>query len=84
MSGADADGADIRPTLLAIALLGIYGAFFLIAPLREFFELVPIGLSDLALIAALALIWAVLVMLFWRIRVVDRVRGWRQPGAGAV
>jgi cation-transporting ATPase E len=74
MSGADADGADIRPTLLALALLALYGLFFVVAPVRDFFELVPLALSDLALIVALALIWAVLVMALWRSRAVERVR----------
>jgi cation-transporting P-type ATPase E len=74
MSGADADGADIRPTLLALALLALYGLFFVVAPVRDFFELVPLGLSDLALIVALALAWAVLVMALWRSRAVERVR----------
>jgi len=74
MSGADADGADWRPSALALALVGLYGSFFAIPPAREFFELAPLGLGDLALIAALATAWAVLVMIFWRVRIVDRVR----------
>jgi cation-transporting ATPase E len=79
MSGADADGADVRPSLLALALLGVYGSFFAIAPLREFFELVPMSWSDVLGIALLAATWAVLVMLFWRLRVVDRIRPLPQP-----
>src|SRR4051794_33012954 len=75
MSGADADGADIRPTLLALAMLGLYGLFFVVAPVRDFFELVPLGLSDVALIVALALLGGVGVMLRWGRRAVDRVRG---------
>ncbi len=74
MSGADADGADLRPTLLAVALLGVYGAFFLLEPVRSFFELVPLGWGDWALIGALGLGWAALVMIFWRIGLVDRAR----------
>jgi len=84
MSGADADGADVRPTLLALALLALYGLFFVIEPLRTFFELIPLGLSDIALIVALALLWAVLVMVLWRSRAVDRIRALLtrgQPGA---
>jgi cation-transporting ATPase E len=75
MSGADADGADVRPSLLAIAMLALYGLFFVVPPLRDFFELVPLSISDLGLIAILAVIWAVAVMVLWRTRVVDRVRG---------
>jgi cation-transporting ATPase E len=74
MSGADADGADIRPTLLALALLAVYGAFFAIAPLREFFELAPLSLVDVAAIAAVAVVWAVITMAIWRFRLLDQAR----------
>ena len=79
MSGADADGADARPTLLALAMLGLFGLFFVIEPIRDFFELVPLGWADFALIGALAALWAVLVMVTWRTRLVDRVRIWLRP-----
>jgi cation-transporting ATPase E len=74
MSGADADGADVRPTLLAVGLLGVYAAFFAVAPAREFFELAPLALGDVVLLAALAVAWALLTLAFWRIRLVARVR----------
>ena len=74
MSGADADGADIRPTLLAIALLALYGGFFLVEPVRDFFELTLLPLADVALIGGLAIVWALLVMLMWRTRLVERTR----------
>ena len=74
ISGADADGADVKPTVLAVALLGVYGLFFVIPPARDFFELVPLPWPDVALMAVLALIWAAMTMLFWRLRVVDRLR----------
>ena len=74
MSGADADGADVRPTLLAIALLALYAAFFVIAPVRDFFELVPLPAGDIALVVGLAAVWAILVMILWRSRAVDRLR----------
>ena len=75
MSGADADGADIRPTLLALALLALYALFFVVAPVRDFFELVPLPWLDIAFIVALSALWAGLVMLLWRTRAVDRIRG---------
>ncbi len=74
MSGADADGADARPTVLALALLALYGLFFVVPPVRDFFELTPLAWPDVAFIAGLALIWAVLVLLMWRSRLVERVR----------
>ncbi len=75
MSGADADGADIKPTLLAVALLALYGSFFVVEPVREFFELALLPLGDVAVIGLLAVLWAVLVMVMWRTRLVERVRG---------
>jgi cation-transporting ATPase E len=71
----------VRPTLLALAMLALYASFFVIAPLRDFFELVPLSLSDVVLVVGLAILWAVLVMVLWRTRAVDRVRSLltRQP-----
>ncbi len=74
ISGADADGADFRPTILAAALIGVYALFFVIEPAREFFELALISLADVALIGALSLLWAALVLIAWRTRVIDRLR----------
>ncbi len=74
MSGADADGADVRPTVLALALLALYGLFFIIPPVRDFFELTPLTWPDAAFIGGAALVWAVLVLLMWRSRLVERVR----------
>ena len=74
ISGADADGADPRPSVLAVALLALYGLFFVIPPVRDFFELTPLAWSDVALIAGAAAVWAVLVLLMWRTRLVERIR----------
>ena len=74
MSGADADGADARPTILAIALLALYGLFFIVEPAREFFELAPLSLGDVALLATLAAVWGLATMIAWHSRVVERVR----------
>ncbi|MEO7117455.1 MAG: HAD-IC family P-type ATPase [Candidatus Limnocylindrales bacterium] len=74
MSGADADGADWRPTALAIGLLALYALFFIVAPVRDFFELTVLRWGDIALVGLLALAWALLVLLFWRVRMVERVR----------
>ncbi len=79
MSGPDADGSDWRPTLLALGLLALFGLFFALEPVRAFFELTPLSWGDVALLAVLALAWALLVMLFWRVRLVDRLRiTWRR------
>jgi cation-transporting P-type ATPase E len=81
MSGADADGADIRPTLLMVGLLVVYAGFFVVQPVRNFFELVPLAWIDFVAIAALAVAWALVVMALWRVRIVDRIRALLQPAA---
>jgi cation-transporting ATPase E len=78
LSGADHDGPDWRPTLLALALLAIYAAFFVVPWTRDFFELTPLPLAEFVLIGALALVWAVAVMAAWQGRVYERVGvAWR-------
>jgi len=78
-SGADRDGPDWRPTMLALAMLLAYGLIFVVAPAREFFELIPLAISDVVLIGSLAGLWALLVVLFWRVRMYDRATlGWRR------
>jgi cation-transporting ATPase E len=62
-----------------LGLLAIYAGFFLISPLREFFELAPLPLVDVAAIAAFAVAWAIVVMVLWRVRIVDRIRLRFQP-----
>jgi cation-transporting ATPase E len=74
MSGADADGADIRPTLLALAMLVLYAVFFVVEPLREFFELALLSPTDIAVVALLAVVWAIGVMVLWRTRMIERIR----------
>jgi len=79
LSGADHDGPDWRPTALALALLAVYAAFFVVPVARDFFELTPLSWPQVALIAGLAVLWATLVMGAWRGRIYDRVEvGWRE------
>jgi cation-transporting ATPase E len=78
-SGADRDGSDWRPAMLALAMLAAYALCFLIPPARDFFELTPIPLADAAIIAAVAGLWSLVVILFWRVRMFDRVAlTWRR------
>jgi len=72
LSGADHDGPDRRPTILALALLAIYAAFFVVSWTRDFFELTPLPLAEFAAIGVLAVVWAVTVIAAWRGRVYDR------------
>ena len=39
---ADHEPPDVRPTILAVGMLLVYGLFFVIAPLRDFFQLTPL------------------------------------------
>ncbi len=79
LSGADHDGPDWRPTVLAIGLLAVYALFFVVPAARDFFELAPLGWLEVVLIGLLAVAWAVLVMGAWRGRVYDRVEvTWRE------
>jgi cation-transporting ATPase E len=70
---ADDEPTDVRPAILAVGILAVYGLFFLIAPLREFFQLTPLTWQDVAVTALLTALWAVLVLILWRLRVYDRV-----------
>ena len=64
---------------LATGLLAVYGLFFVVPQVREFFELTLLDWPEVVLIGLLAVFWAALVMSVWRGRVYDRVEiGWRQ------
>jgi hypothetical protein len=56
----------VRPTLLALAMLAIYVLCFVVAPARDFFELVPLGAGVFALTAVVASAWAVITVVLWR------------------
>jgi cation-transporting ATPase E len=78
LSGADHDGPDWRSTALAVALLVVFGAFFTIPITRDFFELEPLRLELVGIIAIASLVWAALVLTAWRGRAYDRVAAaWR-------
>jgi cation-transporting ATPase E len=73
LSGADLDGPDWRPTILAAVMLAVYGAFFVIPFTRDFFELAPLGLDHVVVVALAAVAWALVVVLAWRGRAYERV-----------
>jgi cation-transporting ATPase E len=73
LSGADHDGPDWRPTILAGAMLAVYGLFFVIPMARDFFELAPLRLDHVIVIALATVAWAVAVIAAWRGRAYDRV-----------
>jgi len=64
---------DRRPTFLAVAMLAAFGLFFVIPPVRDFFELTPLAVSDVAVTGVLAVMWVGLVVVLWHTRMYDRV-----------
>jgi cation-transporting ATPase E len=56
----------------------------LVGPFRQFFNLYPLPLREIAIVAAAVASWAVLVWIFWRFRFVDRFLGVEEdePGSG--
>jgi cation-transporting ATPase E len=75
---------DRRPTYLAIALAVSFVIVMLVGPFRQFFNLYPLPLREIAIVAAAVASWAVLVWIFWRFRFVDRFLGVEEdePGSG--
>jgi cation-transporting ATPase E len=65
-------GGDWRPSVLALLLLVGYGLIVAMAPLREFFELAPLPAASYALVAGLAVAWALLLRFSWRARLLER------------
>jgi len=75
LTGGDELSADWRPTILAILLLFAYLLFIVITPLREFFELAPLGVLDFLLIATISIAWAALQRQAWRNSIFERFLG---------
>ena len=65
-AGGDNLTSDKRPTLLAGGLLIAFVLIVLIAPLRQFFELLLLRPSDYALIGAVVIVWTFVVRAAWR------------------
>jgi cation-transporting P-type ATPase E len=70
--GGNGLSGDRRPLLLALGLLLGYSAMLAIAPLRGFFELAPLEMSDYLLIGIVAGSWAVFLRWTWRMRLLER------------
>ncbi len=50
--GSEQEQPDVRPTILAVVMLVLFGLFFLIPPLRDFFELTPLSAADVLVTGA--------------------------------
>ncbi len=71
--GGDVLSGDWRPTLLALAMLGLYAVVTVTPALRGFFELVLLRGWDYLLIGASVVAWALLLRLVWRTRLMERL-----------
>jgi len=54
-------------------MLGLYACVMAIQPLREFFELVSLQVTDYALIGFVVILWALLLRVIWRGRLLERL-----------
>ena len=70
--GSNVLNTDWRPLLMALGLLAGYGMLLAIPPLRAYFDLVPLGLSDYALIGVAAIAWGLSLRWTWRARLLER------------
>jgi cation-transporting ATPase E len=71
--GGDVLSGDWRPSVLAVGLLALYGVVMAVPAARDFFELVPLRVSDYLLVAVLVLAWALLLRVIWRTRLPERL-----------
>ncbi|HEX6506774.1 MAG TPA: haloacid dehalogenase, partial [Chloroflexota bacterium] len=74
-AGGDTVSGDWRPTFLAGGLFLSFVLLLVIAPLRSFFGLVPLDLTSYLVIACIVLVWAILLRVIWRLRLLERFLG---------
>jgi len=73
--GGDELSPDIRPTILAGAMLVVYFLIVLITPFRRFFELFPLPWYAYAANAGVTLVWFFVLRTAWRRRWLQRFLG---------
>jgi len=71
--GGDELSGDWRPAFLALGMLGLYLLTMALPSLRAFFELTPLPAWHWLLLAVAVLIWALLLRLIWRARVLEQL-----------
>jgi cation-transporting P-type ATPase E len=74
-AGGNDFSGDTRPTIMAIIMLMTYAALIAYEPLRIFFELEKLQLGDYLFIAAVSIIWAILLRFIWRANLFERLIG---------
>jgi cation-transporting ATPase E len=73
--GGEPYSGDRRYTLVALALILVYLLILAIPPVRNFFELSPLGMVDIIFLGLTAIEWCFIVRWFWRTRFLDRFLG---------
>ncbi len=68
-------GHDWRPTLLAAAMIVLFGALMTLPLARWFYEIEPIPLADAVVLGLVSLAWALVVFVVRRLGIVDRIEG---------
>jgi len=71
--GGDELSGDWRPTFLALAMLMLLGLMMGLAPLRQFFELSILSITDWLWISLVVVVWALALRLMWRARLWERL-----------
>jgi cation-transporting ATPase E len=74
-AGGDDLSGDWRPTLLALGMLALYSLIMLVPTVRKSFELATLRGVDVALIAAVIIVWALVLRFVWRRRLFERWLG---------
>ncbi|MEI7553922.1 HAD-IC family P-type ATPase [Candidatus Chlorohelix sp.] len=70
--GGDRLSGDWRPTILAGAILVAYFVIILVDPLRKIFNLQVLPWVDYLMLGGLAVLWAVIMQIIWRYKLLDR------------
>ncbi len=71
-SGRRSGALDPRPTLLALAMLAMFGALMALPLARWFYEIEPVPVQDACALGLVALAWALVVFAARRSGIVDR------------
>jgi cation-transporting ATPase E len=73
--GGDELSGDLRPAILAVGMLILFGMILLASPLRDFFELKLLRGIDYALLGGAVFLWALALRFTWRLRLFERWLG---------
>ncbi|MBZ0290734.1 MAG: cation-translocating P-type ATPase, partial [Anaerolineae bacterium] len=71
-AGGDEYSGDWRPTMLAIVLGIVYIVIMAVPGLRDFFELMPLGVTDWLIVVGSLLVWLFVLRFFWRAKIFTR------------